>query len=89
MTLVSRLRLDAALYEFAPSPGKGQRGRQREKGERFTSLKQLATDMTQPWRDAVVDWYGGETKKVRILIWHSSLVFFRRKTFAYSLGSGC
>ena len=75
-TLVSRLRLDAALYEFAPSPVKGQRGRHREKGERFTSLKELATDMTQPWRDVGINWYGGEKKNVRMLsgihLWYSS-----------------
>jgi hypothetical protein len=75
VTLVSRLRLDAALYEFAPSPIQGQRGRHREKGERFTALSQLATDMTQPWCEAFLDWYGGETKKVRLLssihLWYS------------------
>ncbi len=74
--LVSRLRLDAALYEFSPSPVKGQRGRHREKGERFISLKELASDVTQPWRETEVDWYGGEKKKVRLLsginLWYSS-----------------
>lgn len=39
VTLVSRLRLDVALYELAPTPAKGQLGRRREKGERFSSLK--------------------------------------------------
>jgi hypothetical protein len=76
VTLVSRLRLDAALYDFAPSPTKGQLGRHREKGERCTSLKQLAGDMTQPWREAEVNWYGGEKKKIRILsgihLWYSA-----------------
>lgn len=40
-----------------------------------SSLKQLAQDITQPWRDAVVTWYGGETKQVRVLsgtnLWYS------------------
>lgn len=75
ITLVSRLRLDVALYELAPDPGKKQVGRRREKGNRFTSLKQLATDLTQAWRDTQVTWYGGETKQVRILsginLWYS------------------
>jgi hypothetical protein len=75
-TLVSRLRLDAALYEFAPSPAQGQRGRHREKGARFTALAKLATDMTQPWREACIDWYGGEKKNVHLLsgihLWYSS-----------------
>lgn len=76
VTLVSRLRLDAALYEQAPTPAKGQVGRRPEKGKRLTSLKQIATDLAQPWSDTIVTWYGGETKQVRMLsginIWYSS-----------------
>jgi hypothetical protein len=76
VTLVSRLRLDAALYEFALLPVQGQRGRHREKGERFTSLKQLVSDLTQGWRNADVNWYGDEMKQVRLLsginLWYSS-----------------
>jgi DDE superfamily endonuclease len=76
VTLVSRLRLDVALYEVAPTPAKGQLGRRREKGERVSSLKELANDMTQLWRDAIVTWYGGESKQVRILsginLWYTS-----------------
>lgn len=76
VSLVSRLRLDVALYKLAPNPGEGKRGRRREKGERIAPLKQLATDLTQPWRDTFVTWYGGETKQVSILsginLWYSS-----------------
>lgn len=76
ITLVSRLRLDVALYGFAPTPAKGKLGRKREKGKRFTSLKQLASDLTQPWHDTQVTWYGGETKPVRVMsginLWYSS-----------------
>ena len=43
VTLVSRLRLDVALYEVAPPPAKGQLGRRREKGKRISSLKHHAT----------------------------------------------
>lgn len=73
--LVSRLRLDVALYELGPTPAKGQRGRRREKGKRFSSLKQLANDPAQSWREATVNWYRGETKQVCILsdinLWYS------------------
>lgn len=75
-TLISRLRLDAALYNFAPSPIDGQKGRRREKGGKATSLKKLSQDMTQPWVDAVVDWYDGVKKNVKLLtgenLWYSS-----------------
>ncbi len=76
ITLVSRLRLDAALYELVPNPVKQKAGRRREKGKRFTSLKQIAADLTQPWRDTTVSWYGGEIKQVRMLsginLWYSA-----------------
>jgi len=75
VTLVSRLRLDVALYEPAPDPVKGQRGRHREKGARINSLKNLLTDVAQTWSEATVKWYGGETRKVHILsgtcLWYS------------------
>ncbi len=76
VTLISRLRLDAALYELPPSPIKGRRGRRREKGKRFTSLKQLAIDSTQAWQEMEISWYGNEKKTVRLLsgihLWYSS-----------------
>lgn len=75
VTLVSRLRLDAALYKFAPLPAKRQLGRHREKGERVISLAKLALDSTQPWRNICIDWYGGVTKNIRLLsdthLWYS------------------
>lgn len=76
VTLVSRLRLDAALYEFAPTPAEGQRGRHREKGSRLPALSQLVMDMTQTWREVDITWYGGESKTVRLLsgicLWYSA-----------------
>jgi hypothetical protein len=75
VTLLSRLRLDAALYDLPPSPAKGQRGRHREKGARVTSLKKLATDLSQNWQETEVIWYGNEKKTVRTLtganLWYS------------------
>ena len=80
VTLLSRLRLDAALYHFAPSPVKGQLGRHRVKGDRLLSLKKLASDLTQAWTEVTVNWYDGESKTVRILtgvcLWYSSFRSF-------------
>jgi hypothetical protein len=75
VTLISRLRLDSALYEFPITPEKIQRGRRREKGKRSQSLKQLSSDASQPWQEIEISWYGDEKKKVRILsginLWYS------------------
>ena len=44
ITFVTRLRLDAALYEPAPPRRPGQRGRPRLKGERLPNLSEVAQD---------------------------------------------
>lgn len=76
VTLVSRLRLDAALYNHPSTPIKGQRGRHREKGGRAPSLKQFASDTEQLWKEIEVNWYGGEKRTVKVLsstnLWYSS-----------------
>lgn len=76
VTLVSRLRLDASLYELPNTPIRKQPGRRREKGERVIALKHLAADTSQAWRNIEIDWYGNEKKKVKMLssihLWYSS-----------------
>ena len=76
VTLVSRLRLDVALYDFPAMPKKNQRGRRREKGQRVCSLKTLAHDPSQPWRVTQVNWYGGRKKDIQLLtgtaLWYTS-----------------
>jgi hypothetical protein len=42
VTFITRLRLDAALYEPARAQNKGQKGRPAKKGQRLATLEQLA-----------------------------------------------
>jgi len=76
VTLISRLRLDANLYEYPVLPPEGQSGRKPKKGQRITALKTLAEDMSQDWREATVAWYGGKEKVIRYLtgehLWYTS-----------------
>jgi len=59
VTFVTRLRLDAALYEPAPPRTPGQLGRPRLKGERLPNLSVVAEDSSTAWRSiTVADWYG-------------------------------
>jgi hypothetical protein len=44
ITFISRLRLDAALYETAPPRYPGQIGRPRIKGERLPNLSEIAQE---------------------------------------------
>lgn len=65
VTLISRLRLDAALYEpVTPRPA-GRRGRNRIKGKRLPTLLSVAQEPTTVWQNLVVaDWYGGASRAV-------------------------
>ena len=61
VNVVTRLRLDAALYDPAPVRAPGTRGRPRLKGARQPTLAQRLADPTTPWEPRTVPWYGGQT----------------------------
>ena len=66
MTLMTRLRLDAALYEPAPARRPRQNGRPRLKGARLPTLATaLKSEQTVWTRHTVAGWYGG-TARVRL-----------------------
>jgi hypothetical protein len=78
VTIITRLRLDAALYEPAPPREKGKRGAPRKKGERQPSLTTRLTDPTTVWEQVNVAWYGGTRRVVELasgtaLWYHSGL----------------
>ena len=76
VTLIARLRLDAALYAPAPDRQPGQNGRPRLKGERRPSLKTLLEPDQVAWTVAAVSWYDGATRIVeltsQIAVWYRS-----------------
>lgn len=59
VTWVSRLRLDACLYDKPEKPGKGKRGPKPQKGKRLPSLQSRLDDPKTSWRKTEIDWYGG------------------------------
>ena len=77
ITFITRLRLDAALYEPAPPRRPGQIGRPRLKGERLTNLSVVAQDPSTTWTPiSVARWYGKEERTVEVVsataVWHST-----------------
>jgi hypothetical protein len=54
VTVVTRLRLNAALYEPAPARAPGQAGRPRKKGKRLPTLAQVAAAAPTKWRRLTV-----------------------------------
>jgi hypothetical protein len=76
VTLTSRLRLDSRLFDFPEPQAKSKRGKKPAKGKRLPKLSELAEDPQQPWLEQEISWYGGETKKVKLLtgvcLWHTN-----------------
>src|ERR687889_1352579 len=63
ITFVTRLRLDAALYEPAPPRRPHQIGRPRIKGERLPNLSEVAQDPTTVWKPTTIaNWYGSSER---------------------------
>ena len=76
VTLIARLRLDAALYAPAPPRQPGQNGRPPLKGPRRPSLKALLDQDYVAWTVAAVSWYDGTTRIVELTshtaVWYRS-----------------
>jgi len=67
VTVVTRLRMDAALYEPAPVRKPGQNGRPRKKGRRLPTLEQVARRKATKWQQVkVANWYGEGERIVEI-----------------------
>jgi hypothetical protein len=66
--MITRFRLDAALYCPAPERKEGQKGRPRKKGARLPTLAQVLVDPKTNWQKVMVpDWYGAGRKVVEIV----------------------
>jgi hypothetical protein len=75
LCMISRLRLDAGLYEPAPPRQPGTRGRPRVKGARLPSLLERLADPATAWhRVRVEGWYGQSERRLDIVsgtaLWH-------------------
>jgi DDE superfamily endonuclease len=77
ITFITRLRLDAALYEPAPPRKPHQMGRPRLKGERLANLSAVAESSKTAWTPITVShWYGSTQRAVEIVsdtaVWYST-----------------
>jgi hypothetical protein len=75
LCMISRLRLDAGLYEPAPPRQPGTLGRPRVKGARLPSLLDRLADPATAWHRIRVDgWYGRAERRLHIAsgtaLWH-------------------
>jgi DDE superfamily endonuclease len=67
VSLITRLRLDAALYDPAPPRAPRQNGRPRKKGARRPTLQHVLSDPQTQWSTIRVNnWYGGGGREVEL-----------------------
>ena len=75
VTMVCRLRLDAALYHPPGPQPASKRGPKPKKGARQRTPKQWLSRSDTPWDLVEVNWYGGTVKVLQVLsrvgLWHS------------------
>jgi hypothetical protein len=76
VTLVSRLRLDAALYDAPPVPVPGKRGPKPKKGARQVPLAERLRDPDAPWQTLTLAWYGGRERSIEYLT--GTALWYRR-----------
>ncbi len=75
--LITRLRLDASLFEPAPQRRPGQKGRPPLKGKRRPKLSAVLADPATVWTSVMLtEWYGGQTRKLEYVcdtaVWYRS-----------------
>jgi hypothetical protein len=76
VTVITRLRLDAALYDPVPTRPPGTRGRPRRKGARQPTLAQRIADPETIWEPVTIPWYEAQERTVELAsgtaVWYHS-----------------
>jgi len=77
LSLVTRLRMDAQLWDQAPERVAGQKGRPPLKGKRRPAPQQVLNDSKTKWtRMEIAHWYGGGNRLVEVhsetALWYKS-----------------
>ena len=74
VTLVSRLRLDARLFDPPAEQPKSKPGVKPKKGQRQPKLDERLQDPKTQWVSMQLNWYGGEKRTLEIAtgtsLWH-------------------
>jgi hypothetical protein len=76
IVVITRLRLDAALYDPAPARPPGAVGRPRLKGARQPTLAERLEDPQTAWQPLTVRWYSGAPRPIEVAtataVWYHS-----------------
>ncbi len=76
ITLISRLRLDAQLFDFPKVRKPGKAGRPSPAGKRLATLDKMATDKRRKWTLKKIRWYNDEQRELMVMsgvcLWYAS-----------------
>jgi hypothetical protein len=76
VTYVTRLRMDARLFDLPPERKPGTRGRKRVAGRRQPKAADRLTNPTTGWQTARVSWYDGQPRQVQyvseVALWYNT-----------------
>lgn len=67
IALVTRLKINASIFDLPETLSSGKRGPKPKKGARLCSFKEMLKMEDLPWEDVEVAGYDGERKRVRYL----------------------
>ena len=67
ISLISRLKINARLFDFPPERTANKRGRTALKGKRLMNFKQMLSLETLTWKEAEIVGYGGAKRLVRFV----------------------
>jgi hypothetical protein len=67
ISLITRLKMNACLYDFPPLEEPGKRGRKKTKGAKLYSFKEMIGMPDLGWKEIVVEGYGQKKKKLKYI----------------------
>jgi DDE superfamily endonuclease len=67
ISLITRLKMNAGLYNFAPIEVPGKRGRKKTKGAKLFSFRDMIGMPDLGWTEIVVEGYGQKRKKLKYI----------------------
>jgi hypothetical protein len=65
--LVTRLKMNARIYDFPAADEPGKRGRKKTKGARLYSFKAMMELPDLPWKEIVIKGYGQKPKRLKYI----------------------
>jgi hypothetical protein len=65
--LISRLKINASLYDFPSSDEPGKRGRKKTKGAKLQTFKEMIGRTDLDWKEITVEGYGKKNKRLKYI----------------------